>query len=79
MGSEMCIRDSPSDDYIADFIKDVNRARVLEVRSIMEPSKTDKGPRLDLTTPLEDAMGKLSEAGETSACVVDDKGLSLEK
>ena len=65
---------TPSDDYIADFIKDVNRARVLEVRSIMEPSKTDKGPRLDLTTPLEDAMGKLSEAGETSACVVDDKG-----
>ena len=62
---------TPSDDYIADFIKDVNRARVLEVRSIMEPSKTDKGPRLDLTTPLEDAMGKLSE---TSACVVDDKG-----
>ena len=42
---------TPSDDYIADFIKDVNRARVLEVRSIMEPSKTDKGPRLDLTTP----------------------------
>ena len=32
---------TPSDDYIADFIKDVNRARVLEVRSIMEPSKTD--------------------------------------
>ena len=26
---------TPSDDYIADFIKDVNRARVLEVRSIM--------------------------------------------
>ena len=65
---------NPSDDYIADFIKDVNRARVLEVRSIMEPSKTDNGPRLDLTTPLEDAMGKLSEAGETSGCVVDDKG-----
>ena len=65
---------NPSDDYIADFIKDVNRARVLEVRSIMEPSKTDNGPRLDLTTPLEDAMAKLSEAGETSGCVVDDKG-----
>ena len=65
---------NPSDDYIADFIKDVNRARVLEVRSIMEPSKTGNGPRLDLTTPLEDAMGKLSEAGETSGCVVDDKG-----
>ncbi len=65
---------NPSDDYIADFIKDVNRARVLEVRSIMEPSKTDKGPRLDLTTPLEDAMGKLSASGETSGCVVDDNG-----
>ena len=64
----------PANDYISDFIKDVNRSRVLEVRSIMVPSKTERGPRLELTMPLEDALSKMSEAGETSGCVVDNKG-----
>ena len=64
----------PANDYISDFIKDVNRSRVLEVRSIMVPSKTERGPRLELTTPLEDALSKLSEAGETVGCVADSKG-----
>ena len=29
---------APNDDYIIDFISDINRARVLRVRSIMEPT-----------------------------------------
>ena len=33
MGSEMCIRDS--------FVSDINRARVLRVRSVMQPVSTD--------------------------------------
>ncbi|SHG26895.1 quaternary amine ABC transporter ATP-binding protein [Cognatishimia maritima] len=32
---------NPEDDYIVDFISDINRARVLRVRSIMEPVKQD--------------------------------------
>lgn len=31
----------PEDDYIVDFIADINRARVLKVRSIMEPVSQD--------------------------------------
>lgn len=32
---------NPEDDYIVDFISDINRARVLRVRSIMEPIQPD--------------------------------------
>jgi len=32
---------NPEDDYIVDFISDINRARVLRVRSIMEPLNSD--------------------------------------
>ena len=73
-GTSQQIVMNPANDYISDFIKDVNRSRVLEVRSIMVPSKTERGPRLELTMPLEDALSKMSEAGETSGCVVDNKG-----
>tara|TARA_Y100000588_G_C14233204_1_gene916159 strand:- start:1286 stop:2332 length:1047 start_codon:yes stop_codon:yes gene_type:complete len=64
----------PADDYIADFIKDVNRSRVLEVRSIMSASKDEQGPRMSLTTPLEVALSELSTAGCRSGCVVDGAG-----
>ena len=73
-GTSQQIVMNPANDYISDFIKDVNRSRVLEVRSIMVPAKTERGPRLELTTPLEDALSKMSEAGETVGCVVDNKG-----
>ncbi len=73
-GTSQQIVMKPADDYIADFIKDVNRSRVLEVRSIMVPTKTERGPRLELTMALEDALSKLSETGETVGCVVDSKG-----
>ena len=39
-GSPQDIVMKPADDYIADFIKDVNRSRVLQVRSIMAVSYT---------------------------------------
>jgi len=64
----------PADDYIADFIKDVNRSRVLEVRSIMVPAQEEDGPRLDLKTPLEDALRVLSKSENLSGCVVDEAG-----
>ena len=39
-GSPQDIVMKPADDYIADFIKDVNRSRVLQVRSIMVPAES---------------------------------------
>ena len=32
---------NPGDTYIEDFVSDINRARVLRVRSIMEPMDRD--------------------------------------
>ena len=60
-GSPQDIVMKPADDYIADFIKDVNRSRVLQVRSIMVPATSGTGPQLDQNTPLEDALWNLEE------------------
>ena len=62
-GSPQDIVMKPADDYIADFIKDVNRSRVLQVRSIMVPTENGNGPKLDQNMPLEDALSQLSGKG----------------
>lgn len=41
---------NPADPYIEDFVSDINRARVLRVRSVMEPLVDGK------MTPLEEGM-----------------------
>ena len=63
---------NPADDYIADFIKDINRSRVIEVRSIMDEAVDASGPKLELTTPIEDALQILINAKESIGVVVDD-------
>ena len=63
---------NPADDYIADFIKDINRSRVIEVRSIMENSTNASGPKLTLTMPIEDALQILISAKESTGVVIDD-------
>ena len=63
---------NPADDYIADFIKDINRSRVIEVRSIMDEAVEASGPKLRLTTPIEDALQILINAKESIGVVVDD-------
>ena len=64
-GSPQDIVMKPADDYIADFIKDVNRSRVLQVRSIMVPTENGNGPKLDQNMPLEDALSQLSGSSMT--------------
>ena len=63
---------NPADDYIADFIKDINRSRVIEFRSIMDEAVEASGPKLRLTTPIEDALQILINAKESIGVVVDD-------
>ncbi|NCW16183.1 MAG: glycine betaine/L-proline ABC transporter ATP-binding protein [Rhodobacteraceae bacterium] len=63
----------PADDYISDFIKDINRGRVLEVRSIME--KANRATK----TPLEDALQQLVSAGKDSGAVIGDDGKTIGK
>ncbi|MDC1383169.1 glycine betaine/L-proline ABC transporter ATP-binding protein [Candidatus Puniceispirillum sp.] len=69
----------PADDYIADFIKDINRGRVLEVRSIMKKSSRATGPKMVLKTPLEDALQQLVNAGKDSGAVTSDDGKVIGK
>lgn len=45
----------PANDYVADFVKDINRGRVIKVGSIMGPPDDDvTGPALDAEMLLED-------------------------
>ena len=49
----------PADDYISDFIKDINRGKVIEVKSIMQKGSS-KGTSLDSSCSLEDALKAVS-------------------
>jgi glycine betaine/proline transport system ATP-binding protein len=69
----------PTDDYISDFIKDINRGRVLEVRTIMEKTTRATGPKMSKTTPLEDALQHLVGSGKDSGAVVGDDGTTIGK
>ena len=69
----------PADDYISDFIKDINRGRVLEVRSIMEKARKATGPKMGIKTPLEDALQQLVAAGMDNGTVVGGDGKAIGK
>jgi glycine betaine/proline transport system ATP-binding protein len=68
----------PADDYISDFIKDINRGKVIEVRSIMQKG-TSKGVALDSSCSLEDALKVLNSEKNNECSVVDDKGKKIGK
>ncbi|MEL0061964.1 MAG: glycine betaine/L-proline ABC transporter ATP-binding protein [Candidatus Puniceispirillum sp.] len=69
----------PADDYIADFIKDINRGRVVEVRSVMTKATRATGPKMYHLMPIEDAIQALSQAGKDSGAVVDRSGKMIGK
>jgi len=59
----------PADDYVRAFVKDVNRARVLTVETVMKP------PELRLTDEtLEQALAEMQRIGAALAYFCDDKG-----
>ncbi len=60
---------NPNDPYIEDFVSDINRARVLRVRSIMTPLEDGKIPadahgEVDIDATLESMIAK--SGGDTS-------------
>ena len=69
----------PADDYIADFIKDINRGRVVEVRSVMTKATRATGPKMHHRMPIEDAIQALSQAGKDAGAVVDRGGKTIGK
>lgn len=68
----------PCDDYVGDFVKTINRGRVIEVASIMSPLDGQK-PLVELAhdTVLEDALALLTQENTRSARVVDMSGKAV--
>jgi len=65
----------PADSYVANFMKDINRARVLRVRAIMkdyEPS--DEGPLVKGSTTIEEALQIFAETDGDRLIITDRKG-----
>ena len=60
---------NPADKYVTDFIKDINRGRVLRVSSIMENTKLKKGPEVEKNMILEDALQIISKSGASKGIV----------
>lgn len=64
----------PADDYIASFVKDVNRGRVIRCRSLAVPGERVNGPDVDPGLVIEEAARLLSAANQEWANVVNAKG-----
>ncbi|MGB1057999.1 MAG: quaternary amine ABC transporter ATP-binding protein, partial [Candidatus Puniceispirillaceae bacterium] len=64
----------PADDYIADFIKDINRGRVIKVSTLMTKASRATGPKFETTALLEDVLTTLNQSKTDSGAVVDGKG-----
>ncbi|RZO44925.1 MAG: glycine betaine/L-proline ABC transporter ATP-binding protein, partial [Proteobacteria bacterium] len=62
---------NPADKYVTDFIKDINRGRVLRVSSIMENTKLKKGPEVEKNMILEDALQIISKSGASKGIVTE--------
>ena len=74
-GQEIVLR--PADDYIAKFVKEVNRGRVIKVDTVMlpiEPGAVPSTLTIPAGTVLEDAARSMTEARVEGADVVDGSG-----
>jgi len=73
---------NPADDYVSDFIKDINRGRVLQAGSVMHKKAPSKGPSIDSGIVLEEAMQLLVTSKAKEAIVTSNGkpvgGLSME-
>jgi glycine betaine/proline transport system ATP-binding protein len=75
-GQEIVLK--PADGYIAKFVQEVNRGRVLVVSSVMAPAAKDgeaaaDGPSIAADATLEQALQEMASAGARVARVVDTK------
>ncbi len=64
---------NPADAYVTDFIQDINRARVLQVGSVVTPgSDRAQGPDIEAKTAMEKALQVLADSHVETANVVSD-------
>ena len=73
-GSPEDILLGPKDKYISNFIKDINRGRMLKVSSIMRKNTSIKAPKILDNISIEDAIPILASASEGLAAVVNKNG-----
>ena len=64
----------PKDDYIADFTKDINRGRVIQLKTIMKVPNDKPGPELPAEMLVEDAAQLVTESPSSQARVINDSG-----
>ena len=64
----------PADDYIADFTKDINRAKVIQLRALAKPVAIFDGPTLRGATVLDEALSPLAQAPDQTVGVVNRAG-----
>ena len=71
---------NPADDYVSDFIKDINRARVIQAKSIMTPTKTkSSGPVVQENMVLEDILQIMSDDPSKPVTIENSKGKIIGK
>jgi len=71
---------NPIDDYVSDFIKDINRARVIQAKSIMTPTNIKSpGPVIPNNMVLEDILQIMSDAPTKPVTIEDSKGKIIGK
>ena len=75
-GSPQEIVLNPADDYVRDFIKDINRARVLEVQSVMDEKKIRSGAKVEKTAVVEEAL-QISNANDNKPLIVTEDGKAI--
>ncbi len=69
---------NPADAYISDFVKEVNRGRVIKVDTVMEAGKSnDGGPSVPSGSMLEEAAKVLADSGVSSMNVVNGGGAPI--
>ena len=75
-GSPQEIVLNPADDYVRDFIKDINRARVLEVSSVMETKKPRSGAKVEKSMVIEEAL-QIATANDNKPLIVTEDGKAV--
>ncbi len=77
-GDPQAIIMDPADAYITDFIKDINRAKVIRIRSIMVPGPGGgQGAPVRTSQTIEEILGVLHDSPDGVCPVIDKAGKTV--
>ena len=65
---------APADEYIEAFVQDINRGRVIKLKSLMTAEQPLNGPTLPQDMVLEEALQAVTSARANSANISDEHG-----